>query len=67
MPEIKLPNAYRVDIIESERGWGSKVDEIKYFDTEPAAKLFYETYNKQNTSNTVPDWYMVAVYRGKVN
>lgn len=30
MPEIKLQNAYRVDIIESERGWRQKIDETKY-------------------------------------
>ena len=64
MAEIKLQKAYRVDIIESERGWGSKVDEVKYFDTEESAKAFCTEYNKDNPTDHVPDWYMVAQYRG---
>jgi hypothetical protein len=66
MAEIKLKNAYRVDIIESERGWGSKVDEVKYFDTEQSATDFCTEYNKDCPTDHVPDWYMVARYQGKV-
>jgi hypothetical protein len=67
MAEIKLNNAYRVDIIESERGWGSKVDEVKYFDTEESALAFCKEYNdKYNPPGPAPDWYMIAQYRGKV-
>ena len=67
MPEIKLQNAYRVDIIESERGWGQKIDETKYFDNELEARAFVQRYNDQyNTAKEVPDWYMVAQYVGKV-
>ncbi len=66
MPEIKLKDAYKVEIIESERGWGQKVDEVKYFDNEKEAKAFCERYNRENTSDVVPDWYMVANYCGKV-
>ena len=68
MAEIKLNNAYRVDIIESERGWGSKVDEVKYFDTEESALAFCKKYNDEYNPKTdhVPDWYMIAQYQGKV-
>jgi hypothetical protein len=66
MAEIKLQTAYRVDIIESERGWGSKVDEVKYFETEQEAKAYCTKYNAQNTATTVPDWYMRADYVGRV-
>lgn len=67
MPEIKLQNAYRVDIIESERGWGQKIDETKYFDNELEARAFVQRYNDQyNTAKEVPDWYMVARYVGRV-
>lgn len=66
MAEIKLGNAFRVDIIESERGWGSKVNEVKYFDSEESAKNFCKEYNKCNTADTAPDWYMRADYCGKV-
>jgi hypothetical protein len=67
MPEIKRPVAYRVDIIESERGWGQKIDETKYFDNELEAKAFVQRYNDTyNTAREVPDWYMRADYVGKV-
>ena len=65
MPEIKV-NAYRVDIIESERGWGQKVDEVKYFSNEVEAKEFVKAFNARNTQNFTPDWYMYAAYCGKV-
>ena len=68
MPEIKMPAAYRVDIIESERGWGSKIDETKYFDNEAEAREWARAYNaKHNTATEVPDWYMRADYVGKVS
>jgi hypothetical protein len=67
MSEVSMPVRYRVDIIESERGWGSKVDEVKYFDNEVEAKRFVKDYNeKWNKSDIVPDWYMVAEYVGLV-
>lgn len=51
---------YRVDIIESERGWGSKVDEQKDFDTLAEATAFVTKFNSVNNEATVPDWYMYA-------
>ena len=67
MAQIAKPVAYRVDIIESERGWGSKLDETLYFDNEEEARQYVADYNaKYNTSQGVPDWYMVAEYCGKV-
>ena len=50
----------RVRIIESERGWGQKVDSVKYFDTYEKAESFVKDYNKENNQHTVPDWYMYA-------
>lgn len=50
----------KVLIIESERGWGSKVDMTKEFDTLEAANLFIEKFNLENDKDTVPDWYMYA-------
>lgn len=68
MAEIKLQDAFRVDIIESERGWGSKIDESKYFDNEIEARQFVTDYNSKHNlpSSYVPDWYMIAQYVGKV-
>ena len=67
MPEIKLTQEmHRVDIYEYERGWGSKLDEKKYFDTKEEAEAFVVVYNSRNTAKTAPDWYMQAKYWGKV-
>lgn len=58
--------AYCVEMIESEAGWGSRVDERLYFKTEEVAKQFVECYNtKWNSSNAVPDWYILATYVGE--
>ena len=55
---------FKVTIIESERGWGSKVDEIKEFPTREEARRFAVDYNATyNTSAIVPDWYMYAEFK----
>lgn len=61
---MKTPKI-RVEIIESERGWGQKVDEIKTFATLAAAEKFVKKFNAPNVkdwnkTHTVPDWYMTA-------
>jgi hypothetical protein len=50
----------KVNIIESERGWGQRVDEVKYFDTYEEALAFCKDFNKENTEAVAPDWYMYA-------
>lgn len=53
---------WRVDIYESERGWGGRVDESLYFDTFEEADKYKTDYNdKHNPPGPVPDWYMVAL------
>jgi hypothetical protein len=52
---------WKVVIIESERGWGQKVDEVKTFKTLKEAKAFQESFNADNTAEVAPDWYMVAM------
>ena len=52
---------YAVKIIESERGWGQRTDEIKYFDSKKEAEKFVKKYNSSNTEKIVPDWYMKAL------
>lgn len=71
MPRIEKPKAFRVDIIESERGWGQKIDESIYFDNELEARLYVKTYNDKHNpplkpGEGVPDWYMVAEYVGNI-
>lgn len=50
----------KVALIEFEKGWGSKVDEIREFDTKELAQAFIEEFNSKNTAEVIPDWYMVA-------
>lgn len=66
MPRITRPVGYRVDLIEYERGWGSKIDETLYFDNEQEAREYVREFNSKNTATEVPDWYMIADYRGSV-
>lgn len=51
-----------VDIIESERGWGMRVDETLVFgEDREVAETYVREYNgKYNTATVVPDWYMAA-------
>jgi hypothetical protein len=66
MPRVTPVATYRVDIIESERGWGRKIDETIYFDNADEARQYVRDYNaKHNTATVVPDWYMVAEYVGR--
>ena len=68
MSEVKVGPLYRVIIIESERDWGSKIDEVKYFSDSSSAKDFCDHYNEGlNKSDIIPDWYMVASYEGRIN
>jgi hypothetical protein len=55
---------YTAVIIESERGWGRKIDEVKEFQTEQERDDFIREYNKRleprGPQGQVPDWYMMA-------
>jgi len=51
---------YRVDVIESERGWGQKIDDRTYFDTFEEAKAYQKKVNSANTAETAPDIYWRA-------
>lgn len=52
----------RVLIIESERGWGQKIDEVKEFATREEAEKFCCEYNDKHNPpmDSAPDWYMYA-------
>jgi hypothetical protein len=51
---------FQVALWEYERGWGSKLDEVKSFDTYEEAELYRMAFNAQNDEDEVPDWYMIA-------
>lgn len=49
-----------VNIMEYERGWGSRLDEQKLFGNDKAAaEAFVKEYNK-DIKGSAPDWYMIA-------
>lgn len=49
-----------VHVIESERGWGQKIDEVRIFPSLEEAEAYVTEFNSRNTKDTVPDWYMRA-------
>ena len=51
---------FKVAIIESERGWGQKIDEVMTFPTKEERDAFIKEYNSKNDKKEVPDWYMYA-------
>lgn len=55
-----MHEVFAVDIIESERGWGRKVDDTLYSIDEEVIKEFTKEYNSKNTKSTTPEWYMIA-------
>ncbi len=60
MPELNLGETWKVVIIESERGWGQRVVEAKFFDNQKDAAAFVSEFNSENIEEHVPDWYMYA-------
>jgi hypothetical protein len=53
---------FRVLMIEPERGWGQRIDEVRRFKTLGAARGFCTRYNrKYNNQPTTPDWYIKAM------
>ena len=57
----------KVYIIESERGWGQRVEEVKEFATSEEAEAFCRKYNSENNPpmDPAPDWYMYARMEGQ--
>lgn len=56
----KVDLKFKVNLIESERGWGKKIVEVKEFGTYKKAVSYIEGVNKKNDKEQVPDWYMYA-------
>lgn len=49
-----------VYLIESERGWGQRVDETLEFEDYDTALDYVKKFNAKNNLDRVPDWYMYA-------
>jgi hypothetical protein len=50
--------AFKVAVIESEAGWGSKIDDYMVCLTVDDAELFKVEFDSENTESATPDWYM---------
>lgn len=50
--------AVKIPVIESEAGWGRKVDDHMVCLSNEDAFAFRDEFNSKNTSETTPDWYM---------
>jgi len=50
--------AVKIALIESERGWGRKIDDWMVCLTVEDAKKFEEEFNSKNTDSVAPDWYL---------
>ena len=49
-----------VHLIESERGWGTKIDDVREFTTYKEAENFVREFNKQYDFDVVPEYYYIA-------
>lgn len=53
---------WSVQMFESERGWGGRIDDTHYFIDKVEADRFVHDYNKTyNNHKVVPDWYIMAM------
>ena len=52
--------AVKIAVIESESGWGSKIDDWMVCLTIDDCKLFKKEFNSKNNLDSTPDWYMYA-------
>ena len=67
MKEFKDENRlYRVDLIESERGFGKKLFDAEWFIEEANALKYIKEYNSKNNLETVPSYYTFAELYGLV-
>jgi hypothetical protein len=50
--------AVKIAVIESETGWGRKIDDWMVCLSTEDAKAFEKEFNAENKSSSAPDWYM---------
>lgn len=61
-----MPTVYRVNYLESERGWGSDRWTTDYPTEEEAKKMVQETNEQFCSSPTAPSYYIQAEYVGPI-
>ena len=52
--------AVRIPVIESEKGWGRRIDDHMVCLSVEDAMEFKQEFNAKNTEKTTPDWYMAV-------
>lgn len=50
--------AVKIPVIESEAGWGRKIDDYMVCLSVEDAKAFEKEFNSKNTEPSTPEWYM---------
>lgn len=57
----------KVYIIESEKGWGKRIEDTLEFDTPELAEKYCREYNRKYNPpmDVTPDWYMYASMDGQ--
>ena len=50
--------AVKIAVIESEAGWGRKIDDWMVCLSTEDAKAFEKEFNSENKQSSAPDWYM---------
>ena len=50
----------KVIVIESEAGWGQRVDDVLEFEDHKEAEDYVTEFNKANNLPVTPSWYMYA-------
>lgn len=55
---------FKVNLIESEKGWGRKSFDTKYFIKENNAISYIKEYNSKNNLKITPDYYTFAEFIG---
>ncbi len=60
MTDVIGKGPWRTTVIESERGWGQKIDEYRRFESKEEAEKWVNQFNSQNNLPETPDWYMYA-------
>jgi len=52
--------AVKIAVLESESGWGRKIDDWMVCLSNEDAKAFQIEFNSENKESTTPDWYMMV-------
>lgn len=55
---MKNKLAVMIPVIESERGWGRKVDDHMVCLTTEDTRAFEKEFNSKNQADSTPEWYM---------